>query len=286
MTNANQTAEANRGTQAGERPSRVALLALLLGLALPTSALEISMETREGGSEAGREVSKMIIDGRRLRLQTPDDKGYMIFLGADQTMYAVDPSSKSYVRFDEALAKQVGATLSQARKQMEEQLKNVPPEQRAMVERMMAGRMPIADTPKKRSPLAVRATSETKTVDGISCQVSHVLRDGKVEGHLCIASWSDSGVDQSDLRVFRDMAAFYHEILNAMGTNAPDLGGHPFEVFDQLDGFPILASEIEDGRTVRETRMRPVDTGKPDDSVFAPPPDYTLRDPMQMSGMR
>jgi len=82
--------------------------------------------------------------------------------------------------------------MSEAMKQMEETLKNVPPEQREMVERMMQGRMKGMPTPTApRSEPTVRSLGQSDIVSGIRCDWKEVSRDDIVELKVCVCDWKD-----------------------------------------------------------------------------------------------
>ncbi len=116
---------------------------LLLLPPLANAGVVMDMVTRDAaGQETDR--TRIYAQSKMIRMeQIVEDEsgpeGTMIFLG-NEFIY-VDHKEESYIVMDEAMVDDVSAQVSDAMKQMEAELANMPPEQRAMVEQMMKGRM-------------------------------------------------------------------------------------------------------------------------------------------------
>ena len=79
----------------------------------------------------------MLVDGRNLKSE-PGASGKrsqmtMIYRGDRREMVVLDHGKKSYFVMDQQTMKKMAGQMSQAMRQMQEGLKNVPTEQRAMV---------------------------------------------------------------------------------------------------------------------------------------------------------
>ena len=87
----------------------------------------------------------IMMDNTRLRVDA-DEKTSMMFLtdGGRNRMVILDKAKNTYQEIDEQTMKQMGQQVSGAMAQMEAAMKNMPPEQRAMMEKMMKGKMPQA----------------------------------------------------------------------------------------------------------------------------------------------
>jgi hypothetical protein len=114
---------------------------LLLLPPLAGAGVVMDMVTRNAsGQETDR--TKIHAQSKKIRMDIDSegaDDGMMIF--RDNEFVYVNHSDKSYIVTDEAMLEEVSAQISDAMKEMEKQLAGMPPEQRAMVEQMMKGRM-------------------------------------------------------------------------------------------------------------------------------------------------
>jgi hypothetical protein len=262
---------------------------ILTGIALLAAAaagadVVIETETRDPrvprGSGAPIERGRIWIDGLRLRAETGSSAGagVVIFLGGGDgpRIWTLDPADRSYVEIDRETLGRVGERLARARREMEARMASLPPEQRAAVARMMGDRAPVS------APLEAIDTGESDQVGERTCRRYRLVRGGESQGDVCVLSWKEAGVRRTQLRVFRELARFQRDVIESLGA-APggQLGALPFEVFDQLDGFPLRTRRLQDGTAIRETTFRLVDgAGRKGagDARFALPADYRRRE--------
>lgn len=118
----------------------------LLASAVATQAGVLMVErTESAGGDRAVTTSTIRVDQDRVRVDASDARRQHVFIyRADtETMYMINPREKSYHQMTkqdlERVMGQFGGQMAQTRKMMEEQLKNVPPEQRQIVEQMMKG---------------------------------------------------------------------------------------------------------------------------------------------------
>ncbi|MDX1497430.1 MAG: hypothetical protein R3352_07735, partial [Salinisphaeraceae bacterium] len=87
---------------------------------------------------------------------------WMLYDSKADVIYAVQPAQKSYTKMDRSMAEQLGGVMSA----VEEQLKNLPPEQRAAIEQMMGKTLP-----KKKAKTEYTLTNNYREQAGVKCQV-------------------------------------------------------------------------------------------------------------------
>ncbi|MGI9235091.1 MAG: hypothetical protein ACR2RD_15770, partial [Woeseiaceae bacterium] len=128
---------------------RLALIVVSLFPPLVNADVVMDMVTRDAaGQETDR--TKVYAQSKSIRMdQGEGDAGgtegaiqsdnSMLFLGTE--FIYMNHKDRSYIVMDEAMLDKVSTKISDAMKQMEAQMANMPPEQRAMVEKMMEGRM-------------------------------------------------------------------------------------------------------------------------------------------------
>lgn len=239
------------------------------------------------GGESYVTVTK--VEGDRMRMDTQGEDGALastvIFLGETDEMFMIDHKKKSYMVMDreriEALSQQMG----QVMQQMEEALAQVPPEQRAMMERMMKGKM-AAENIEPPSPPVVTDLGETGNVNGIACQWKQVTRDDVLSDKACVC-------DEGAIAGGKEMVALAHEMrdfaegLMQIAKSASSVqmfgGGTMAEVgaamTADLGGFSLI-SEAYDGeeKLIKRSTFESADEVSIPDAEFTPPSGYKRQD--------
>src|SRR5512144_778073 len=109
----------------------------------------------------------ILLDANRLRLDSDEGRSILFLTdGGRDRMVILDKTKNTYQEIDEQMMKQMGEQMSGAMAQMQAQLKNMPPEQRAMMEKMMKGKMPQAAA---AAPKTVYTAKGSGSVNGFSC---------------------------------------------------------------------------------------------------------------------
>ena len=110
-------------------------LALVAGAATASAGVLIVGTYTGTKTPKGRTVEFRIQDGRGKISSQPGQ--FIYYDHAKRTAYIVDTDKGTSFEMNEARAKQMGAQLADAQRMMEAKLKEMPPDQRAMVEKMM-----------------------------------------------------------------------------------------------------------------------------------------------------
>jgi hypothetical protein len=259
---------------------------LLLTAALfATSAVSagVVVETVERNAKTGKvsDGTRMYIQGGAARFDQSLDASrtdYVIF--RDDVLYIVDTGERSYATMDrrsvEALAGQMGSAM----KEMREQLANLPPDQRKMMEQMMGGNMPGAKGP--RPPLVARDLGRSETVEGRSCRVWELSRNKVVESQICVVPFSELPGKEDILGIMQKVSALMKPLADAM-EGFGDLSNDT-EAMTNVKGFPILWRDYSGGKpTGEETVLRAWREENVAPAMLQVPKGYRKRD--LMSGM-
>lgn len=275
--------------------SRTALLALcttfpgMAGIAHAGAVFRTTVENfaEDNAFFEAREsyVSVVKIEGNRMRMDTQSMEGELastvIFLGETDEMYMIDHDEKEYIVMDREQVEALGQQLSQAMQQMQEALAQVPPEQRAMMERMMKDRMGSGDY-EPPSPPVVTDLGESGSVNGIACRWKQVTRDDVLEEKACVA-------EQGEIAGGAEMVAIAHEMrdftegLRRMAESAssmPMLGGGTMgelgaSMAADLDGFPLISEHYDgEGKLMKRSTFESADEVAVPDAEFTPPSGY------------
>ena len=130
---------------------------------------------------AGQMTSQLQVDKTRVRTEMTDPTGrshVVVFDSGKQALYIINPEAKTYSELTKADADRMGGQINDAMAQMQAQLANMPPEQRAMVEKMMAARMGGAGRGAAAAKTEYRKTG-TDTVGKWPCDKYEGTQNGR-----------------------------------------------------------------------------------------------------------
>ncbi len=264
-----------------QRSCVLSFIALTLLSPLVHAGVVMEMVTRDmAGEETDR--SKFYAQSKRVRMdQRADGAGdnSMIFLG-DKFVY-LNHKDRSYIVMDEAMLEQVSTQIDDAMKEMEAQLAGMPPEQRAMVEQMMKGRMQGMmgqQADKAREP-RIESMGSSKW-QSYKCKHYAVFEGAEKTQEVCAAKLDD--VDGADevMEAFVGMAAYVKKMTESLPMMKND-SLNPGELMKQIDGFPVHTVDYVNGRAEREMSLDSVVEQELDPSLFAVPKDYRREDPFR-----
>jgi len=203
-----------------------------------------------------------------------------IYRGDKQLMWMLNPALSTY---SEMTSEDLAATrekLDGMQAQMKEAMKNMPPEQRAMMEKMMKDRMPKAAVEVQRT---VKATGETKAVNGYPC-AEYIVTTDKGSSDVWATDPTKLGIDPKDLGVLKG----FGEFMSAMspGAGMRDLTKdfeHPKP--DEVPGFPVLMiSKDSEGNPIGRFELVKVEKGSLAADKFNLPAGFKKESsPFQMS---
>jgi hypothetical protein len=220
------------------------------------------------------EVSKIWFDGGRMRTTDSDGDGAIF---REQKIYALDADEKKYTVVDKAAMDRMGGQLAEARKKMEAQMANMPPERRAMMEQMMSqmgGGGPGAKKPVKRD---VTATGRSETVGGFRCSIWEVALDGVKDHEVCAAAPGSLPGGAEVLKTMREMGELMKGLTEGLGQMAQGAATDTWADLAKINGVPILTRDFENGKATSETRVSVIRSESVPASTFEVPKGYKER---------
>jgi hypothetical protein len=209
----------------------------------------------------------------------PEDQGEMIYRGDRGEMVMISHAEKSYFVMDREAVSAMASQMSQAMRQMEEALKNVPESQRAQIEQMMKQRMPSA-AQGQQQPSELRKTGEKGTRAGYPCVRYEVWREGQKIRELWVTNWSNLEGGEEVAEVFQQMAGFFEEMMESLSQATGGLGGSAaigeniFEHMSKLGGLPVVTRDFENGALESESTLRSSKRQALESGVFEVPAGY------------
>jgi hypothetical protein len=196
------------------------------------------------------------------------------------TMYVIDDSDKSYIAFDKATMDKLAVKLNEAMSQMQEQLAKLPPEQRAQMEAML----PNMSGGDQKWEVEAIDTGKSDKVDGRSCRVWDVKRNGELDDQMCVVPYGSLPGKEN----FQAMFANFAKVFEEMAKSVPMLSGmmsNEFAAQEKINGFPVRSRDYENGKLSDVERLMSVwrDENIPA-ATFEIPAGYRKKSMEEMAG--
>lgn len=209
---------------------------------------------------------------------TSNESGGMIFNGDRKEMIAIDHSVQEYYVIDEAMMNQMAAQVSDAMQQMQEALEAMPPEQRALAEQMMQGRMPSA-APAPKPEVSLKETGASDSIAGHDCAYFDVMQGDRKIRELCVTDWDDIEEGREVATAIMHVADFFESMRQAFsgagGLDVMDRQREMFGYMDELDGYPVLSRDFDAaGQLTMESRLQSSGHVEVNPLLFEPPHGY------------
>jgi hypothetical protein len=266
-------------------------LAVLLGGLVPraaSAALRLVYERKHDGAVSENVMTfdnqLMRIDGMPGPKAGPESAGNelnaMIMDPGAHKMIILFPAKKSYSEISQAQMQQAQEQMKAMQAQMAERMKSMPPEQRKMMEQMMAKNgAALGGTASPK--LKYTALGEKKKVAGFPCEMYSVSFGDRVVAHNCFALWGSNVLTKADVEQLKKLAMEMKDMFGSTG-NAPAFD------WSQVPGVPVEETHFgPDGKTVAWVNtLKSVNHGAVPASLFEIPASYTKQEsPMgQMRG--
>jgi hypothetical protein len=214
----------------------------LLAQSLQAQGILMVEQEKSGGKTVSNHIQ---IDKDHMRAETQSNGAQTAFIfdGPHQVIRMVNVENKSYMEMTKAEMEQMGQQINGALAQMQEQLKNVPPEQRALVEQMMrarGGQVAAAPQPAK---IEYRKTGSDK-VGQWSCTAYDGYRGQEKVAAVCAVDPKDLGVTPADFEITRQLQEFMKTLAPQAADRIVALGKAEDQGFA---GIPIRRTQFKNG---------------------------------------
>jgi hypothetical protein len=249
--------------------------AMMLSAAAAGAADGIIIVQKRTSASGAVTTSQIEIEKTRMRAESDAAGGRkmtVVFDGGAQVLRIIDDSSKTYSEMSKADSDRLSGQMSGAMAQMQEQMKNMPPEARQRMEEMMKGRgmAPASE------PIAYRKVGTDK-VGKWTCDKYEGTRGGAKVSEICTVSPVTLGFTAADFDVTRQMTEFF-------GTLVPQGAEQMFRIgaagANGFSGLPVRTVAFSNGAPGATTEITEAGRQNIPDSTFAVPAGYTKRDMM------
>jgi GLPGLI family protein len=221
----------------------VLAMTLTLLLVVPVFAQGFYWESTRSSSLMGDTsvTVKYSYAGKKFKVVSGENGKTTILRLDKEVMIMLNPEEKTYWELSfadmEKGAKKASAQMDQKMAELKEKLKDMPEEQRKMMEQMMGSRMQGS---KEEPKLEVVKSGDTKKISGYTCTKYVVNRDGKE----MLTVWVTK-----DVKGFETIRKDMNEFRERMAAMNPGMRKGVMQELKNIEGFPM---ETEMGDMLKE----------------------------------
>jgi uncharacterized protein DUF4412 len=238
------------------RTARLLIAVTAIGLtAIPATAANGVLIAQKVTNGTTTTAVQSQIEQTRMRSEIVSSNGRkqtVVFDGAAQVLRMIDDGAKSYTEMSKADVERMRGQVDAAMSAMQEQMKNLPPEQRARMEALMKGRG-AAMTGAAGPPTEYKKIG-TGTVGKWTCDKYEGTKNGEKVSEVCTVNPAALGFTAADFDVTKQLADFFTSMmpqagegLFRMGSASPNsFAGLPVRFVGFAGGVPQTTSEVTD----------------------------------------
>jgi hypothetical protein len=217
--------------------------------------LFVQKETR-GGQTSTDEVQ---LDKSHMRADASDNgrKNVVIYDATRQVVSIVDMANKSYREVTKADMDQLKGQMDSAMAQLQEQLKNVPPQQRAAIEQMMRARggLPGGASPAASAPKVQYRAAGSDRVGQWTCTKYEGYTGAQKTAEVCAVDPKDLGLTPADFDIARQLAEFMKSLAPGAADRILTFGKAEEQGFA---GVPVRHISYQNGQVDSTTELSEV----------------------------
>lgn len=207
-----------------------------------------------------------------------EPSGSMIFKGDKDVMINIDHKTKTYTVMDKQTLQGLANQMNEAMAEMEKQMANMSPEERAMMEKVMKGKMPTIQDTNHVEPVLKKAGSGN--VSGYACTKYEVYKGSEKVRDLCVTSWSNIESGSEMQSTLLKMANFMEDLTKSMSsgpnfmTSMAQDEKNIYNQISKLNGFPVQTIDYSNGSVTGITTFKSSNKTSLDSSAFEAPAGY------------
>lgn len=219
----------------GEAMLRKSFVAALAVLAVTPAVADTRI--RYVDEQSGEEQSVLTIKDGKVRMDNADSSSWMLFDAKDGSLITVDPAGKTWTSLDEETMQKAAGQVTAAMAKMREQLEQMPPEQRAMMEKMMGG---MVDAGRKMVETKVDRTGKTLHKAGHDCAQVFVSVGSLSRSEMCVVDPGELDIPAADREVLEAMQDRMKKFAESMSKS---FGANLAFDFGSIGGVPVYVKQ-------------------------------------------
>ena len=260
----------------------VVLPALAVSLLCPTALAQLNAlykgVERLEGKENPASAQFAIEPGRIALVIKGERSARLVFTDKDGVLRFIDDGEKMYFDMDEQTINSLGAAASSMMAEMEQQLSQLPPEQRRMAEEMLKGRSGGGAQPndKAKPKTEYKWTTDKKTVLGYECTRVEIVEGGVKSAEYCAAKSKDFKISEGERKTILAMQKLiegFASVVSSMGGQ-DDVQTRAFQWDTSVDGYPLITRCFEDGQVTLDLQLEAFDRKPIAAALFDVPAEY------------
>lgn len=178
------------------------------GVRIETTTRDIATKVAEGAPQVMQVQDGMI--------RASQGTNHTMIL-KNSTITMLDEKRKTYREMDKATLERMANQAGAAMAQLQDKMKNMSPEQRAMMEKAMGSHMPGGMGPQAANDeYAAKDTGKSDTVEGHSCRLWQTTRNGAPLEELCVVPYSSLPGREDLQKAFQVMTDAVEDLSRAM----------------------------------------------------------------------
>jgi len=215
-----------------------------------------------------KSLSTVFIDKDKLRIETSEsgENQLILFRQDKDLIWIVNQAKKTYMEMTRQDVMQMTEQIDEAMKQLEEQLKNMPAEQREMMKKMM----PSTLTEKARPKILYKKKADGVKIKNWSTAHYEGTLDGQKKSEVWTIKWSQANIDEEDVNALRGMGEFFEALAGEIDEFF-QMGSDDFAKEGGYAGMPVKFFYYEDGKIISDFEINEIKKQSLDASLFELP---------------
>ncbi len=202
----------------------------------------------------------------------------MLFLEKEGVLRIVDDETKSIVDLDRQSLEHMQGDVASAMEDVKAKMAQLPPEQRAMMEKMMQGTLkaPTATV----HDVYVR-TEDKQTVNGYECTRVNIMAGDQKRAEYWGTTSSDFKLNQDDrntVLAMQDYLRNYTLQVASMGGGGDDAQPRAFTWDTSVEGFPLISRCFHGATMTLDLKLDASDRKAVAGALFEAPSGYKKRE--------
>jgi hypothetical protein len=225
--------------------------------AWPLQAADGVLIVEKATSGGKTQTNQIQIEKDRMRAETAGptgEKQTVVFDGVKQVLWIINDGRKTYSEMTKADVDRMGGQMSDAMARMQEQLKSLPPEQRAQIEGLMKGRGAPGGPNGQAVKTAYRKTGTDK-VGAWTCDTYEGSQNNQKVAELCTVEPRTLGFAMADFQVTKRLIDFFSK-LAPQGADQMFAIGTPED--QGFSGVPVRRISFRNGQQQSMTEISEV----------------------------
>ncbi len=224
-------------------------------------------------------TNKIYVDSDRMRMEAQALGGnqVVIFRQDKGLFWVIDQKAATYTEITKQDLQQMKAKMKETNAMMEERMKNLPPEQKQLMEKMMQGRgMPMGQSAGVKTIYKKAGTSEK--VNQWVCAKYEGYRESKKVKEIWTTDWKSLGLTPESFKVMKDLSEFFEEFAKDMASSFDQVGSEEWEKQQGYSGIPVKTLAFTDGQLLASTEVTEVKQESLDPKLFDLPEKLTKKE--------